>query len=405
MNDFYTTSSEKTGSEYIYDAVVVQVDPDGYGNGEIVARIPKVDKDSNVDELPKSYPIWGLFLYAPPKVGEHVRVMMAVAYNSDDSFNREKRYYFPSVISQPQNLKHDPYYYTSTSTQSDGWVEPQTPIEQIVSARGIHPDKDDVAILGRDNADLTLKSREAIIRAGRHSVDNNVMFNNVNPSYIQLKFQKGYLETTTKSDITSTVEIIQPEYDINVVIDNQNRLLIKVIRMEDSFVVDTYSQSFDTTSELMVQVKKTLSQYRKKYDKWQLTTQSVLLQNERRIFPNNQKIVKQEVQSINTLEDAEGQGSVVNIVADRINLLSHKSSTYNLAKRDGLIDTQTQKNIHQNGSPLVKGDNLTELLSLIVNVLLTHNHPYHASPTVKNQLITQLENFNIQDILNNNIRI
>lgn len=73
--------------------------------------------------------------------------------------------------------------------------------------------------------------------------------------------------------------------------------------------------------------------------------------------------------------------SSVNIVADRINLLSHDSNdVFALGDSKSLITDETMKLILENAHPLVYGDNLVDVLKRIVEIFLNHRHSMHNNP-------------------------
>lgn len=73
--------------------------------------------------------------------------------------------------------------------------------------------------------------------------------------------------------------------------------------------------------------------------------------------------------------------SVINIVADRINLLSHDSKdNFVLNDKDDLITNSEQMNIELNAHPLPYGDELIDYLRQLTEVIKTHTHPFPMDP-------------------------
>jgi hypothetical protein len=104
------------------------------------------------------------------------------------------------------------------------------------------------------------------------------------------------------------------------------------------------------------------------------------------------------------------KGGVINIVSNKINLLTHKNGNprFILNNPDSMIsDTEIQK-IVENAHPLAFGDNLIELIKIFMNAFLNHVHPY---PGMKPQdlsgenNIPKLLEYDLSSILSKNIRI
>lgn len=75
-------------------------------------------------------------------------------------------------------------------------------------------------------------------------------------------------------------------------------------------------------------------------------------------------------------------GSVLNVVANKINLLSHKdgSPRFNLMNQDDQISNEEILNILQNAHPLPFGDLLLQYLILLKNAFLNHVHNNNGIP-------------------------
>lgn len=87
------------------------------------------------------------------------------------------------------------------------------------------------------------------------------------------------------------------------------------------------------------------------------------------------------------MRDEKGRrfGSVINIVADRINLLSHKSrANWNLSDPDKLIPDDEMERILSNNHPLVYGDELIAYLKRLISVIREHTHPWSQDPPCLN---------------------
>lgn len=98
--------------------------------------------------------------------------------------------------------------------------------------------------------------------------------------------------------------------------------------------------------------------------------------------------------------------SVVNIVADKINLISHKDEEhFNLTDQNELIQEKELDNIMSKLHQVPYGDLLVNALKLFLNALVKHVHPYPGLPPVPCENIIGALGVNLDEILSENVRI
>lgn len=98
--------------------------------------------------------------------------------------------------------------------------------------------------------------------------------------------------------------------------------------------------------------------------------------------------------------------SSINIVGDRINLLSHDSNDYfNLGDRTDLISEEEMQNILNQAHKLPYGDVLVEFLKKFIDVFNRHTHPFPCLPPSLNAADTQTLDPNWDNMLSKSIRI
>ena len=272
--------------------------------GTIRARIKGLDDHIiNATELPSAFPLLQKFFHVTPKVGETVMVFIP-----DSANPYADRVYIGPIISQPQQLYYDKHFYTSRAMMGSGFVGPQAAPSTIPENLGVHPKKEDVALQGRDNADIILRKNEVVIRAGKFvstkKKDEIKTFNKENPAYIQLK------------------------HDVTIEETKQNSV----------------------------------------------------------------------------------KGTVANVVASKINLLSHEdgSPRFRLNDQNEQITEDEILNILENAHPLAFGDLLVQYLKLQREAFINHVHPYHGKKPQDlsgSEDIDKYLEFDIDSILSKNIRI
>lgn len=256
----------------------------------IKVRLKYEDTDVAEDrDLPYCYPLLPKMLHVNPKVGELVLVILQTQGQS-----KGNRFFIGPFIAQPYNLKWGNYFQDQCLFNGVNNVKPGPNPALNPANNGTLPDREDIALQGRDNADVILKPKEVLLRCGfkklGHGAHNTLNFNDKDLAYIQLKY--GQFK-------------------------------------------DEKDNSFS---------------------------------------------------------------SVANIVADRINLLSHDSGTYfDLGDNEQLITEETLSKILKNAHPLVYGDNLVEFLMLFVNAFLHHEHKWAQYTPTQTEMIDKL-NIEMQTI-------
>jgi hypothetical protein len=275
---------------------VISID-DEYDGNRIKVRINGVDKAIADADLPYALPFMARFINIMPNVGETVLIL---TFKNDNKY--QNRLWIGPIISQPQNLKNDPHFYSSTALFDGGVLAPKEAPSRLPNAKGIYPNKGDITIQGRENTDITQKVNEIVMRVGKHLPNDNLTFNKETIGYIQLK---------------------------------------------------------------------------------------------------NNVVIKEA-----TEKNKEEKGTVINMVANKINLISHQGNPkFVLNDQDSLITDQELKKILTETHPLVYGDKLIELLSLVKEFVTNHTHPYPGLPPVKDKKTLELLNFNLESIISQNIRI
>lgn len=98
--------------------------------------------------------------------------------------------------------------------------------------------------------------------------------------------------------------------------------------------------------------------------------------------------------------------SVVNVVADKINLISHKDDEhFNLTDPNELIKKDEMDDIMSKLHQLPYGDILVEVLKKIIFALVNHVHAYPGLPPVETTEIKDVLGIDLEKILSENVRI
>lgn len=102
----------------------------------------------------------------------------------------------------------------------------------------------------------------------------------------------------------------------------------------------------------------------------------------------------------------EGEKSSVNIVADKINILSHDSNyPFELNDKKDLISNDELEKIFKEAHQLPYGDKLVEFLKLFLKAFQTHRHPYSMLPLSPDINMRLLETYPLDSILSRSVKI
>ena len=174
----------------------------------IKVRIYPDDADcATIDDLPFCYPLIPKHFHINPKVGEMVLVLTNVL-----GVTKGRRWFIGPIISQQYNLNYDPFNFSAKSILDNGKFAIPLPRPELnPDNEGTYPDREDIALQGRQNADLILKDSEVRLRCGfkrepRKEEKNTLLFNREDLSYIQMKYKR--LKDHKGNDFASSINIV-----------------------------------------------------------------------------------------------------------------------------------------------------------------------------------------------------
>lgn len=196
------------------------------------------DRTKKVEDIPWAFPLLPKVFHVVPKVGEAVLVFTDLSNN-----NVTQRYYIGPIISQPQYMEYNGKDNALSNLKS-GFFKTIERISNYDATRGSFPNNEDVAVVGRGSEDVTLKfdnaskKSEVDLRAGIRKAsafgDNaligNIMFNDVDPAYIQLKYKKNLAR-----DVSSVANIVADRINL---MSNKDNNVSDSIYDKDALVKD-----------------------------------------------------------------------------------------------------------------------------------------------------------------------
>ncbi len=196
--------------------VIAVDDPDAAGR--IRVRIKGVDDKFLDSEIPLCAPFLPKFLNVVPKIGEAVKVLF---YDLNNPY-RDREYIGP-IISQPQKLKEDRFFWSARAGLDSTTTILEKSIKKIPEAEGVYPTEEEIAFQGRDNSDIIFKSNEVLIRAGKHLIDEPLVRNDNNPVYQKLKILSSKEFESLEQDRSDSVTVANKIYLIGR--DNNSRIV------------------------------------------------------------------------------------------------------------------------------------------------------------------------------------
>lgn len=442
MTDFINGDSRGKSINLIRIGKVVD-NSDQQGVGVLKVRLDGgTDKDDNDTNLVDCVPLLPKYLNIIPDVGEGVYIFSAQHNDALETNQKSQRFWFGPVISQQDKL-----YGEEKENGIRGlyrsWSKPDKPFSEIETANGLYPNKKEIAIQGRGSGDLIFKKDQTVLRIGKFKEDNRLKFNDVNLGYIQLKDGDEDLKKEFKTEEIEVDVFTPPDFFIKVdvrsilsdgtvleqnltpeeyAVATQHEVFATKINYKTNKIEDTFNsqtnQIFNTREEALILTNEILSSELVDGVKWQLQTRvkevlEVYGEEDQNSFntytvtyPGNTKKEKRTKTKLEFSKSNSGvKSSIINVVADRINLVSHDGEhTYELTDNEKLITPETQNDIHTTAQSIVFGEKLVEFLELVKNYVNSHVHPYHGIPADPEATKLNVLNFDLQTILNKNIK-
>jgi hypothetical protein len=129
-----------------------------------------------------------------------------------------------------------------------------------------------------------------------------------------------------------------------------------------------------------------------------------------KINPSYIQIKHDVVLSVDEANKTTKIGGAINIVSNKINLLTHENGSprFKLNDQNSMITDKEIQKIINDAHPLAFGDRLIDFLKVFINAFTNHVHPY---PGMKPQDLSgandidKLLEYNLESILSKNIRI
>jgi hypothetical protein len=433
MSDNYFSDSTSTKTVPIIRVGEVISVIDTTKSGRIKVNITGVDDLETDATLIDCVPLLPKYLSTLPKVGECVFVFQyEYKVGTPTTSFKSKRFWIGPLITQPTKLSGEDYN-DALSILPDGYKKLKDPNIEL----GVYGDADDITLQGRYNTDIIQKDRQIWIRTGKFQEGNPRKYNKKDLGFIQLKYggEKLKREITQRKVVTKSLPL--PKISIFVKIGTSiggsttlsgdlpperykeddvlyTNLFIRVTNISDNKEINILAnQLFNTGKDSRGQALSAaklwidgqgLSQYQIKSDAQDFITiykgaNGIAISDD--LTPIE---ITKTIPEVKLVKKNDVTTSVINVVANKINLISHDGDhSFNLTDPEGLITDDEQEKINNEAHPLVYGDTLVEFLNLIKKYVISHVHPYNGLPPDPSKTTTDVMGFDLNKILNKNI--
>lgn len=358
------------------------------------------DRGIKDDQLVLCIPLLPEFFHVRPQVGEMVFVIME---NSKDSAS--VRYWIGPIISSKIKLKYQSYEDSAKIFDKTDFISNKK-IQSSIDLSNTFPEDSDVAIQGRNDADLMLKSREALLIAGKFN-DSNFSINIQNPSFLRLKqFDKSY-----SSEVAQTETKITHNINVSVSQDFNNKFVGKIVvkELKNNFELKKEDNSYIERKQIVEWLNTRIKEEKKKYTNWSFTSNV----EEFKTFAANYNI--KTTPSVTTPPSANNQDllqkfSQATLISTNINIYSPRGKF----RGDDIKPFEKNSDLKSFGAfadtlhPAVLGDENVRVIDLIIRLLLEHIHTPQM-PLLENATSIELKKYTVdgllQNLLSNHVRI
>jgi len=352
------------------------------------------------DDLVMCIPFLPQFFFVKPQVGEMVFVILE---NPKDISS--VRYWIGPIITSKLKLRSQSYedsvkLFDKTKFYTNRKIE-SSPLD----IQRVFPQDSDVAVQGRNDADLILRSREALLVAGKFN-SQTYSINTKTPSFLNLK------QINLAPTIPEVQSFPEPTHLIKIILKETQEAFIANIRVvyfdileDDTLEEYTIEEETDTSKKRTDSIdflKSKIEEYKSKYTLWGFES-SDIPEFEGASVLYYSSIPKTAQEIIEPFSQGELVSNVLALYAPngkfRNKDLSSVEAVDILKKWGVLADS-----LH----PSTFGDETIKLLDLIIRYLLNHIHQPQ-NPPLNTAISDELQRYTLdgklQNLLSNNVRI
>ncbi len=352
------------------------------------------------NDLVLCMPLISEFIHIRPQPGEMVFVIME---NPKD--NASVRYWVGPIITSKLKLKYQSYEDSAKIFNKTDFISNKKTSGSL-DISSVFPGVSDVAIQGRNDADLMLKSREALLIAGKFK-NQNFDINTEYPSYLRLK----QIDNSTTAQVSNNP--IEINHSINVDIQKNNNLFVGTIVVKElstNFELKRESNSYAAKTQTVDWLNIRIKEAKVKYTDWSFSS----TEDEFKGLSSNCNIVSTQPATAPPLatdnQNLLQKFSQATLISTNINLYSPRGKF----RGNDIKSFEINPDLKSFGSfsdslhPCVFGDENNRVLDLIIRLLLAHIHTPEM-PLLQTSISDELKKYTVdgllQNLISNHIRI
>lgn len=360
------------------------------------------DRGIRDTELVICMPLLPEFFHIRPQVGEMVFVIFE---NPTD--NASVRYWIGPIISSKLKLNYQSYEDSVKIFNKTTFVSNKK-TDNSAEIANLFPTESDVAIQGRNDADLILKNREALLTCGKFD-RNTFSVNLESPSYLILK----QFDDANIAEANPVVSKVKQSINVELLQDSASGKFVGTIIVKDIKsnieLKREFNNLYSTKSFTINWLKEKIKEEKTKYPNWSFTSNVDEFKKDAPAF-NSKAIPSPEKVKPPTNDSLLKKYSQATLTSTNINIYSQRGKF----RGDSVKGFEKNNDLKSFGKladslhPSVFGDELVRLLDLIIRLLLTHIHTPQMPP-VSVALSDELKKYTVsgwlQNILSNHVRI
>lgn len=416
---FYGDSTRK---RIMYPAIVVpNGTQDSSEQGRIRARIVSVDdengeiigKQNNNQENYNSYsgvdrgirdgdlvmcvPFLPQFFFVKPQPGEMVYVVMETPVDESST-----RFWIGPIINSKLKLNYQSFEESIKIFDKTTFTGNKKINSSEITVQNVFPKDSDVAIQGRNDADLMLKNKEALLIAGKFN-KQTYSVNTETPSFLKLK------QVPSSVDELNTVSPPPATHNIVISLIESTQTFtskIEVIHIKENLLMESEEDQTTNRGDSISFLNTKIKEYKKKYEKWNFISSNI---PEFSTFPtsffkkdNTVQTVGENI-TLSNYSHAELTSTLLTLYSKRGKFRNNEIKGFE--KSD---DLTSFGNLADSLHPSVFGDELIRVLDLIIRYLLNHIHQPQ-NPPLPTSISDEIKKYTIegelQRLISNHVRI
>jgi len=353
------------------------------------------DRGINDENLVLCIPLLPEFFHVRPQVGEMVFVILE---NPKDTAGA--RYWIGPIISSKLKLESQLYEDAVKIFNKTDFIS-NTKTSSSIELTNLLPSESDVALQGRNDADLMLKNRELLLVSGKFNnrKSGNLTINTDSPSFLRLK-QFDNLNIQTPIPPPS---VIIYGISADVMIDTNGLFIgtIVVTHLTSNGELKRETNSYSNRKFIIDWLKEKIKEAKEKYKGWKFSSNA----DEFKTEPANANIKPTPTPTTSpptSNQQLLQKFSQATLLSTNINIYSPRGKFRgnDLKNFEKNADLKSFGEFADTLHPAIFGDEVVRLFDIIIKLLLTHIHTPQM-PLLTTALADELKKYTVDGYLQN----